>query len=302
MPLKWGYLERGDGMRPRIYAKVSTEKQEKEKTIQSQLADLREFSQKDDLSVDHEYIDEGYSGGLLDRPALDRLRDDAKKGLFDKLLVHSPDRLSRDFVHLCLLRDELAGHGVKIIYLNRPERGDTPEDKLLENVEGVVAEYEKAKILEPTRRDKLHKATAGFVVGGKAPHGYRYVPGDKNRREPGHYEVVKKEAEVVQVMFRLLVNDKMSTRGIARELTKRGIAPRHGKHWRTSTVHRILRNETYIGTTYYNKHMAAEPQNGNGGNGYRRRKNASLKLRPVEQWIPIELPKSLSILGKAIRA
>jgi site-specific DNA recombinase len=123
-----------------IYARVSSEKQEKQETIKSQLAALHSFSGESDMSIHDDYVDDGYSGELLDRPALDRLRDDAKKGLFDAVLVHSPDRLARNFVGQCLLQEELAKSGVKIIYLNRPERKDTPEDRLLEHVEGVIAE------------------------------------------------------------------------------------------------------------------------------------------------------------------
>ena len=223
-------------MRPRIYARVSTEKQEKQETIQSQLSDLRDYAKKSGNPIQEEHVDDGYSGELLDRPALDRLRDDARKGLFDTLLVHSPDRLSRAYVHGWLLRDELAKYGVKIIYLNRPDREDTPEENLLENVEGAVAEYEKAKILERTRRGKLRKARSNNVVGGKAPYGYSYVPGDKNNGEPGRYEIIKSEAKVVKLIFRLLVRERFSVRGIAKELSRRCIRPRHGKHWRTSTI------------------------------------------------------------------
>jgi site-specific DNA recombinase len=290
------FLGRNRDMRLALYARVSTERQEKQETIESQLADLHEFTRRQQAYARQDYVDDGFSGELLERPALDRLRDDAKKGLLDAVLVHSPDRLSRKFIHLGLLKEELAKSGAKVIFLNRPETKDTPEDNLLENVQGIIAEYEKAKILERTRRGKIHKAKYGFIVGGRAPYGYKYVPGDKNKREPGRYELVAKEAKVVRLIFRMLVKDGLSVRAIARELTKKGIEPRRGKNWRTSTLHRILRNETYVGVTYYNKNLAIEGGNGNNGNGYRRTKNTSRRLRPKDQWIPIELPASLRII------
>jgi site-specific DNA recombinase len=285
-------------MRLGLYARVSTEKQERQKTIESQLAGLRSFADDGHHTVVEEYVDDGYSGELLDRPDLDRLRDDVRKGLMDGVAVDCSDRPSRKFAHLCLLKDEFAKCGVKMIYLNRPDRKDTPEDQLLENVEGVIAEYEKAKILERTRRGKLHKAKSGILLGGRAPYGYRYVPGERNKNSVGHYEIVSGEAEIVRLIFRLFVEERMSIRGIAKELTRRGIAPRRGKRWRTSTISRILRNEIYVGITYYNKHARVEPRrNGNHGT-YKRTKNTSTRLRPKDQWIRIDLPEDLRIIDR----
>ncbi|MFH1220690.1 MAG: recombinase family protein, partial [Candidatus Eisenbacteria bacterium] len=285
-------------MKPVTYARVSTEKQEKQETIQSQVVALRTFAGGNGSANCKEYTDDGYTGELLGRPALDRLRDDAKKGLFDTVLVHSPDRLSRSFIHLGILQEELAKAGVKIKYLNRPESKDTPEEKLLENVQGVIAEYEKTKILERTRRGRLHKAQSGFVIGGWAPYGYRYVLGDRNKKEPGHYEVAPEEARVVRLIFRMLVHDGLSVRGIAKELVMRGMSPRQGKCWRHGTVQRIVRNETYIGTTYYGKFASVEPKRFRTGAVYRRTKNSSKRLRPKDQWTAIPLPESLEIVDR----
>ena len=117
-------------MRLAIYARVSTEGQEKEQTIYSQVVTLKEYAQKNNHVVCEEYLDEGYSGEMLDRPALDRLRDDVKQKLFDAILVHSPDRLSRKFIYLGLLQEEFKKSGIGIIFLNRPDSKDTPEENL----------------------------------------------------------------------------------------------------------------------------------------------------------------------------
>jgi site-specific DNA recombinase len=286
-------------VRAAIYARVSTERQEREATIDSQVADLRRGISKAGSVLVREHTDDGYSGELFDRPALDRLRDEARQKVFDEVWIHCPDRLSRKFAHLCVLQDEIAKHGVKIIYLNRPEAKDTPEDTLLENVQGVIAEYEKAKILERTRRGKLHKAQRGCPVGGRAPYGYTYVAGDRNKRQDGHYELMQEEAEVVRLIFRLLAHDALSVRAIARDLTRRGIPPQRGKHWRTSSIHRILRNETYCScVTRYNTTMSVEPEEGKNGGRYRRRKNVWRRVRPENDWVRIQLPESLRIIDK----
>ena len=114
-------------MRAAIYARVSTEAQEKQQTIASQVAELREYASQNDISITKEYIDNGYSGELFERPDLDKLRDDARDKLFDAVLIHSQDRLSRKFIHSGLIQEELKKYGISVIFLNRPDAKDTPE-------------------------------------------------------------------------------------------------------------------------------------------------------------------------------
>ncbi len=284
-------------MRIAIYGRNSTEKQEQEGTIESQLEALRSFAKKNNYTIYNEYLDEGYSGELLDRPALDRLRDDAKKKLFEAVLVHSPDRLSRKYIYLGILEEELKKSGVNFIFLNRPDAKDTPEDNLLNGVQGLIAEYEKAKILERTRRGKMHKARSNILVTSIAPYGYQYIKVNKATNIFGHYEVNLVEAKVVKLIFDMFLNKRLSVRGLIKELTHRGINPRQGKHWQQSSLHRILRNETYVGIAYYNKHMRIEPKNRDNSK-YHRTKNTSLAIRPKELWIPITLPDTLKIIDK----
>src|SRR5262249_28398301 len=146
-------------------------------TIASQVEALKERLAADGLTLDPElcFLDEGYSGNTLVRPALERLCDCAAAGAIDRLYVHSPDRLARKYAYQVLLVDELKRHGVELVFLNR-ELGRTPEDDLLLQVQGMVAEYERAKILERSRRGKLHAARCGNVnVLSGAPYGYRYI-------------------------------------------------------------------------------------------------------------------------------
>ena len=159
-----------------IYARVSTERQEKEKekTIESQIEELRMFCEKNGFLIVKEYVDDGWSGETLARPALDQLRDDASKKLFDIVCIHSPDRLARKFIYQGLVMEELKKKGIEVFFLNRPI-SDTPEDQLLLGVQGLIAEYEKAKILERTRKGRIHKAKEKGIVGSVPPYGYNYV-------------------------------------------------------------------------------------------------------------------------------
>lgn len=285
-------------MKIAVYARVSSEKQEREETIESQVRALREYAQKNSYTIIEEYLDNGYSGELLARPALDNLRDDVKKKIFEAVLIYCPDRLCRKYAYQVLIIEELKKYGINIIYLNHPTNGDTPEDNLLNGVQGLIAEYEKAKITERTRRGKLHKVKNGLLETSVAPYGYKYISKDKNKKAEGYYELDEKEVVIVKLIFDLYVNHNKSIRGIVKELARRGISARNKKHWSTTVINRILRNETYTGITYYNKNMAVEAEKLKDENKYRRTKRTSRKLRDKEEWIPIQLPKHLQIIDK----
>jgi site-specific DNA recombinase len=182
-----------------LYARVSSDQQSEAKTIESQVADLRTHiaATGATLSAELEFIDNGYSGATLIRPALERLRDVAAAGGIDQLYVHCPDRLARNYAHQVLLLEEFLRAGVEVIFLNR-EVGQTPEDQLLLQVQGMIAEYERAKILERSRRGKRHGAQVGKVsVLGGAPYGYRYVTKQEGAGEAS-FEIVWEEARVVR--------------------------------------------------------------------------------------------------------
>ena len=167
-----------------IYARVSSEQQAEEGTIESQVAALRERVETEgfDLSEEMTFIDEGYSGANLIRPGLEQLRDVVALQGLERLYVHSPDRLARRYAYQVLLMDEFQRAGVEVVFLNR-ELGHSPEDELLLQVQGMIAEYERAKILERSRRGKRHAARGGDVaVLSGAPYGYHYVSKQEGAR------------------------------------------------------------------------------------------------------------------------
>ena len=186
-----------------IYARVSSERQKEEQTIGSQIAGLIEYSHLQGYTVPSEWIfkDEGYSGAILTRPALERLRDLAAEGQIEHVLVYSPDRLSRKYAYQILLVEEFAKHGVEVVFINSPQ-ASTPEEQLLLQFQGMIAEYERAQIAERTRRGKRHRAKAGAVnVLSGAPYGYRYVK--KSETAGSYYEIIEHEAEIVRKIFEL---------------------------------------------------------------------------------------------------
>src|SRR5437016_13676100 len=148
-----------------IYARVSSEQQREENTIASQTASLIEFAQSHDLEVPREWVfeDEGYSGPTLERQGLEPVRDLAAEGQIQVVLGYSPDRLSRKYAYQILLIEEFARHGVETLFVKSPQ-GDSAEDQLLVQFQGMIAEYERAQILERSRRGKRHRAQSGEVT------------------------------------------------------------------------------------------------------------------------------------------
>ena len=230
-----------------IYARVSSEQQATSNTIDSQIAALEARLAQDGLTLTPEgrFTDEGYSGATLVRPALERLRDAVAAGNLDRLYVHSPDRLARRYAYQVLLIDEFHRAGVEIVFLNRPI-GLSPEDDLLLQVQGMVAEYERAKILERSRRGKRHAARQGAVsVLSGAPYGYRYV-GKRDGGGVARYEILEDEARIVRRIFAWIGRERISIGEVCRRLQQEGIRTRSGKPaWDRSTVWGILRNPAY---------------------------------------------------------
>jgi site-specific DNA recombinase len=134
-------------MRVAIYARVSTQRQAQAQTIEQQTTRLRAYveTQGWTLEPEHLFVDEGYSGGKLNRPGLDTLRDRAALVDFDAILITEPDRLARNYVHQMLVIEELESLGIRVEFLDHP-MSDDPHDRLLLQIRGAVAEYERALI------------------------------------------------------------------------------------------------------------------------------------------------------------
>ena len=196
---------------------------------------------------------------MLVRPGLERLRDLASEGQIETILVYSPDRLSRKYAYQVLLTEEFGRHGVEVIFIKSP-KASTPEERLLLQFQGMIAEYERAQIIERTRRGKRYRAKAGSInVLSGAPYGYRYVK--KTEISAAYYEVIEKEAEVVRNVFKLYTEDGLSINAIARWLNAHEIPTRKGtSRWERSTVWAMLRNPAYKGTACFGKTERAERQ------------------------------------------
>jgi site-specific DNA recombinase len=292
-------------LRAALYARVSSEQQCKDQTIASQIEALKRRIADDGLECDAElcFVDDGYSGSSLIRPALDRLRDQAAAGAIDRLYVLSPDRLSRKYAYQVLIVEELVRCGVEMVFLNNP-LSENPEENLLLQVQGMIAEYERAKIMERSRRGKQHAARRGSVsVFSGAPYGYRYIPKHEGDGE-ARFQIVASEARVVQNIFGWLAYERCSLREVRRRLQKDGILSPTGKAiWSLTTIGAIVRKTAYKGAATYGrtrnqplKRKRLRPQRGKPEHP---RNAVSRVSTPVEDQIKIQVP---AIVGEDLFA
>lgn len=282
-----------------IYSRVSTDEQSKGYSLQTQIEACQAYAVDRSYRVTETFSDD-YTGAALDRPALNKLRDYMAHNPLDAVIVYDIDRLARKSAYQVLIEEEFRRVGVVIEFV-MAQYEDTDEGRLQKQIRGVIAEYEKAKIMERSRRGKQGKAKSGFVItGARPPYGYRV----KSEPHKAWLEIDKAEAAVVRTIFDWYVNgDENSTRisanGIAKKLTRLGIptrgdrekhfAKKHGNGvWQRAMIIHILTNETYTGTWYFGKTKMID-------DGEKREPKSKRGLgkqvpRSRDEWIPVEVP------------
>lgn len=276
-------------MRAGLYARVSTDRQAERYGIPSQVEALKQRCRERGWEIvpdgDREaFIDDGYTGSELNRPALGRLREAARKGLADVVLAYDPDRLSRRLSHQMLLADEFEREGVKLEFITQ-EVGDTPEHRMFFHMRGVFAEYEREKIKERTARGRREKARQGKIVNPRAvPLGYRY---DRERQT---FVEDPEKAPVLRLIFYTFAQENLSLQALADRLNRLQVpTPGGASRWRASTLGEILRNEAYIGRLHQFRRKRVEPKRRKRP-GTGKGKATSDVLRPRAEWITATIP------------
>lgn len=264
-----------------IYARVSTEDQAKHGySLQDQLRECRKKAGTNDVI---EYVDEGISGEVLDRPELTRLRKDIRDGIITEVICLDPDRLSRKLGNQIIIADEIERRA-KLIFVNG-EYAKTPEGILFFQMRGAISEFEKAKITERMSRGRREKARQGKVVRDYQIYGYDY---DSENRQ---LIINEREAEIVRLIFALFtgkIKKVKGINGIARYLTSQKIPTKKNTGvWHRQVVRQLLMNRAYIGEFYqnrwntegmlYNKYKSPEER-------------IQMKERPKEEQILIPCP------------
>ena len=279
-----------------IYMRVSTEGQEDEQTIENQYIELVKKIEEDGnvLLSDCEYKDDGWTGTILERPDLDRLRTEAKNTKnFDILYIYDRGRLAREYWMQEVVIQELQRLGVETISLHDLNPTNASE-RIVAGMQGLFHEYERVKITERMRIGKMRKVKENKKLLGYTPkYGYDYMPrikGGDNERD-GFFVINEKQAKVVRMIFNWYAEGRTKY-WIREELHRLNISPPKGKSesWSLGTLDRVPTDTTYMGIHYYNKTESVEPTNPLKHKEYRRYKKGSRKARPKNEWLPIKVP------------
>ena len=280
-----------------IYARVSSQRQKDEETIDSQVNSLLEFGAKQGFEIPENWIflDNGVSGENMERAGLDDLRDMIKTESVDAILIYAPDRLSRSYPHQLILLEEFRRQFVEVYFMKKAPQNDNPEAIMLNHFQGIFAEYERALILDRSRRGRIHKAKQGDPsILTTIAYGYHRI---KNDRETV-IEIDEEKAAIVKQIFMLYIYENHSLNMICRHLANNGIkSPKGLSHWYRSTVVGILENKSYIGSAFYGR---TEKYAGKSdkirhlkGKTVIKPKRA-IRNRPEEEWFEIRVPPMIS--------
>jgi site-specific DNA recombinase len=272
-----------------LYARVSSDTQQKEATIESQLFELRRQIAAAGHVLVQEYVDDGVTGILLERPALEELRQDAKADVFDRIYFHAADRIAREAAHQTIIIGELVRRGKQITIGGKDYEG-TPEGKLTLNLLGLFSEYERAKIIERTTRGRLHKLRMGEMSSNcHRIYGYHYVK--KTPTAPATLAINEEQAAIVRQIFEMFASGDYGIITIARFLEERRIPTRMGRpQWDRGQIKFMLKNETYTGTRHYNRITAVTEANRKGNKMIR----GKWVYRDRAEWIAVNVPAVVS--------
>ena len=280
-----------------LYARVSTAHQQQAQTIDQQLERLRAVVAAHpawNLADEHVYCDDGYSGAQLNRPGLDRLRDQATLAAFEVVVITAPDRLARKYVHQVLLLEELQQCGCRVEFVDRP-MSDDPHDQLLLQIRGAVAEYERSLIAERMRRGRQAKLRSGLLLPWThIPYGYLVDPAHPRDATQVHRDPV--QALVVEQIFAWYTDPvaPLSLYGLATKLHTLGISSPTGKpRWSESSIRGLLRSSTYRGVAY-SGHLRLKPARGRCSRLRPLGAGFSYERTPPEDWIAIPIPAIVS--------
>ena len=271
-----------------IYYRVSTQEQEKEESIETQKNVIEKIYQ--DRNVVKRYSDNGFSGAILERPALSELRDDVKNGKINIVAVYSLARLSRKTKYLLQLLDEFEQYNIELEVKGEKTKNNNTGTLSL-TIISAAYQFQREEIIEDMRAGKYRKVEKGIMIGYSPPYGYKLF-----RRNPidgtvAHFEINPKEAYGVKQAFKTYL-EKQSIRQTIKKLADLKIFARNGKPFSPKTLKRMLSNEIYIGNYYYGKSYPYGEKNHRGQRNGR-------KFRPKSEWKLIKMPK-IALIDKAV--
>ena len=232
-------------MRVATYTRISTDEEHQPYSLEAQATRLDSYAaSQGDWELVRRFSDQT-SGAKLERPGLQRAMLEAKAKRFDLLLVYRVDRLSRSVRGLAHVLEELDAYGVAFRSATEPFDTGTPAGRMMVQMLGVFAEFERATIIDRVIAGMERKAARGGWCGGQRPFGYAVD------RERDCLVVKDDEAPLIPVIFRLYTEDRLGANAIAACLNERGHRTRQGRPWSHMSVLTVLRNRAYVGEIFF---------------------------------------------------
>lgn len=219
------------------YVRVSTENQIENYSIDEQTERLEAYCKAKDYAIYKIYTDGGYSGGNMNRPALNAMLADIEHKLFDTIIVYKLDRLSRSQKDtLMLIEDYFLANNIDFVSVSENFDTSTPFGRAMIGILSVFAQLEKDQITERFTMGRIGRSKSGlFHGGGNAPKGYNYIN--------GHLEINTVEAEQVKEIFSLFLSGK-NVNAIGKIMTKKY----NDNLWKNAAqITNCIRNSIYIG-------------------------------------------------------
>jgi site-specific DNA recombinase len=267
-------VSRGDNLNA-IYCRVSTEDQAKKGySLDDQITACKAFLLREGKRDIVEYVDRGYSGEFIDRPALTNLRDDIAAGRIASVVVYDPDRLARKLSIQLLVAEEIEKSNASLHFITG-DYAASPDGRLFFSLRGAIAEFEKAKIADRTLRGKRKKASQGKIIMDFGLFGYDY------NKENCNYTINDDQAEIIRKIYAMVLKHHISIKGVQKMLKQNIIFSPTGKPlWPLSSLYNILTNKTYLGTFISMKYRYQKI-------GIKRK---IVTERPKDEWITISVP------------
>lgn len=259
-------------MNAAIYARVSTAQQaEHGYSLETQIDACKQKALSLGATSIKEYIDDGYSGAYMERPALDNLRDALSANLHDIVVIYDTDRLARDMMVQLLITEEIEKHA-SLVFVNS-EYNKSPESQLFYQIKGSFAEYERVKIQDRMNRGRRGKLKQGKPIRDSKILGYDFID--------GQYVINQQEANIVRHIFEAYLNTTGGLIKVSKKLFADGILSVSGTRMSISSLGAILHRQNYTGhyfayTTYRKK---------TGSN------TTKVIHRDSTEWIPMKCPQ-----------
>ncbi len=231
-----------------LCARVSSDRQDVDLSMATQLRALRDHAKKNNYLVAREYVDEAESGRIADRPQFRRMLDDAAtpNPPFQEILVWKFSRFTRKREHAVAFKSMLRRRGIRVTSITE-HADDSPTGKLMEAIIESVDEFYSENLALEVIRGMREAASRGFWVTARPPFGYRKVYVQVGARKRPRLEVDRKAAPVVRRIFDMAARGR-STLDITKTLNAEGIPGPRGKRWLKNSVHKMLNNEAYTST------------------------------------------------------